>query len=300
MLNIVLWLALALMWSSSYTAIKMGVETIAPLPLVSGRMIIGLAIMFAVLKLSNMTLSRNGRDWFAYAFSGLMGNTVPFVLISYGEQHVDSALAALLMGIAPVATVLIAHIAVPGEGLTRRSAAGIFTGFTGLVMLVGPGALSGLGSHLVGQIAIVSAALCYAITTIFVKNHAVRPPLEMATGSMLVGTLCICAATVASFALGDRAAFSVPSFSSAAAVVYLGVFSTALATLIYFHLVPRIGATRMSQINFAVPVGGALLGVMLLGETIAPSKALALCVIMAAIYLVTTRPGGYRTTAAQR
>lgn len=294
MLNIVLWLALALMWSSSYTAIKIGVETVAPLPLVSGRMIIGLAIMFAVLKLSNMTLSRNRRDWFAYAFSGLMGNTVPFVLISYGEQHVDSALAALLMGIAPVATVLIAHIAVPGEGLTRRSAAGIVTGFVGLIMLVGSGALSGLGSHLVGQIAIVCAALCYAATTIFVKNYAVRPPLEMATGSMLVGTLCICTATVASFALGDRAAFSVPSFSSAAAVVYLGVFSTALATLIYFHLVPRIGATRMSQINFAVPVGGALLGVALLGETIALPKTLALCVIMAAIYLVTSRPGGRR------
>jgi drug/metabolite transporter (DMT)-like permease len=294
MLNVILWLALALMWSSSFTAIKLGVDTIAPMPLVFGRMLIGLAIMFAVLKIRKMTLSRNRRDWFVYAFSGLMGNTVPFVLIGYGEQHVDSALAALLMGIAPVATVLIAHIAVPGEGLTRRSAAGIATGFLGLAMLVGPGALSGLGSHLVGQIAIVCAALCYAVTTIVVKNYAIRPPLEMATGSMLVGTLFIGAATIASLVLSGPGGLAVPSVSSVAAVVYLGVFSTAMATLIYFYLVPRIGASRMSQINFAVPIGGALLGVAFLGETVAPSKALALCVIVTAIYLVTSRPGGSR------
>lgn len=298
MLNVVLWLVLALMWSSSFAAIKIAVATIAPLPLVSGRMLIGLAIMFAVLKLRNMALSRSRSDWFAYTFSGLMGNVVPFVLISYGEQHVDSALAALLMGIAPVATVLIAHIAVQGEGLTRRSTAGIVTGFAGLVLLVGPDALSGLGGHLLGQIAIVCAALCYAVTTIFVRNYAKRPPLEMATGSMLVGAVCVCVFTAASFAVGGAAAIPAPGLGSLAAVVYLGVFSTALATLIYFHLVPRIGATRMSQINFAVPVGGALLGVALLGETIAPSKAVALCVIMAAIYLVTSRPGARRAKPA--
>jgi len=291
MINVVLWLALALMWSSSYAAIKLGVQTIGPMPLVAGRMIIGACIMLAVLRLRGMSLSRDAHAWGVYGLTGLLGSVIPFLLISFGEHHVDSSLAALLMGIAPVATVLMAHLLLSGERLTTRSAAGIVIGVAGLVMLIGPGALSGLGDHLLGQIAIMLAALCYAVSTIYVKAKVKRPPLEMAAGSMLVGAICITAATIL---VGEPATIAVPSVKSAAAVIYLGVFSTALATLIYFHLIPRLGANRMSQINFAVPVGGALIGVLLLGETIAPSKIMALAVITVAIYLVTTRARSHR------
>ncbi|MBM1633766.1 EamA family transporter [Sulfitobacter mediterraneus] len=281
--DIALWLALAAMWSSSYGVIKLGVETLDPMTLVAGRMVIGAAVILAVLMLRGQRLSTRPRDWTSYLITGMLGSTVPFLLITFGEQTVDSALASILMGVAPVATVLLAALTFADERLTTRVTLGVGLALIGVVTLVGPAALSGLGDDLSGQLAIVGATLCYAAGTIYVKAYVKRPAMEMAAGSMLVGAIVAC---VIATVWGKGITGVDLSPRSIGAVVYLGLFSTAAANLIYFHLVPRLGATRMSQINFAVPVGGSLIGVGLLGETLAPSQMLALGIISGAVYLV--------------
>lgn len=281
--DIALWLALAAMWSSSYGVIKLGVETLDPMTLVAGRMVIGAAVILAVLMLRGQRLSTRPRDWTSYLITGMLGSTVPFLLITFGEQTVDSALASILMGVAPVATVLLAALTFADERLTTRVTLGVGLALIGVVTLVGPAALSGLGDDLSGQLAIVGATLCYAAGTIYVKAYVKRPAMEMAAGSMLVGAIVVC---VIATVWGKGITGVDLSPRSIGAVVYLGLFSTAAANLIYFHLVPRLGATRMSQINFAVPVGGSLIGVGLLGETLAPSQMLALGIISGAVYLV--------------
>ena len=286
MINVALWLVLALMWSSSFAAIKVAVETIDPMPLVATRMTIGACVMMAVLKLRGLSLSGDRQAWFSYTVTGLLGSVIPFLLISYGETHVDSGLAAILMGISPVWTVLMAHLFLSDESMTMRSAIGVCLGVSGVVLLVGPDALSEIGNHVIGQLCILLAAICYSTNTIFIKSRAKRPPMEMAAGSMLVGAICIIVLTLV---FGEPASIEIPATPSLFAAVYLGLFPTALATLIYFYLVPHLGANRMSQVNFAVPVAGALIGVVALGETIEPSTGIALAVIMTAIYLVTSR-----------
>ncbi len=103
---------------------------------------------------------------------------------------------------------------------------------------------------------------------------------------MIVGTVFIGA-----YALLMGADFTSiePTLSSLGSIVYLGLFSTACANLIYFYLVPRLGANRMSQVNFAVPVGGAILGVLLLGEVMTPQRFFALIMIIGAVYVGTTK-----------
>ncbi len=284
MKNIALWFLLALIWSGSYGAIKVGIETIAPLPLVAGRMVIGAVVMFAILKFRSGSLSRNWRIWFTYGVSGMMGSALPFFLISYGEMNVDSGLAAIFMGITPVATVLVAPLILSDEEWTVSSFGGVFVGIFGLALLVGPSVLSGIGDDVGAQMTIIAAALCYAFTTIYVRRYATRPALEMAAGSMIVGAVVFVLATLV---FDDPVNWNTPSTNSLLAMGYLGLFSTALATLLYFYLVARLGATRMSQVNFAVPVGGALIGVLVFGETLEPTAIVALAVIMVAIYLVT-------------
>jgi drug/metabolite transporter (DMT)-like permease len=289
MANTGLWLLLAIIWSSSYGAIKWGIETIGPMPLVAGRMIIGALIMLAILKYRRCKLASDVNSWLTYSVSGLMGSVLPFFLVSYGENNVDSGLAAILMGIAPVATVLVAPLVLHDEEFTTASILGIIVGVAGLVLLVGPGVLSGIGAHVMGQFSIVGATLCYAFTTIYVRRYATRSPLEMAAGSMLVGALSI---TLLTLVVEPVSTYLTPSAKSVSAMVYLGIFPTAVATLIYFYLIPRLGAIRMSQVNFAVPVGGALIGIFILGETITLTSLLGLLVIMFAIYLVTVKSIG--------
>ncbi|SFU16235.1 Permease of the drug/metabolite transporter (DMT) superfamily [Pseudovibrio denitrificans] len=284
-----LWLLLAAMWSSSYVVIKIGVATLEPALLVFGRMLVGSLIIFSALKIHGLSLSRDPADWVCYAVTGLLGSALPFLLISYGEQSVDSALTSILMGTSPMVTLLLTAWLVPEEALTLRTALGVLGGLTGVAILVGPGALSGLGVQVTGQFAILAATASYATSTVYIRKYVKRPPLEMAAGSMIVGTV-----TIGIYAVAAGTDFSAIELtgSSLGAVVYLGVISTACANLIYFYLVPKIGANRMSQVNFAVPVGGAILSVVLLGEAMTPQRFIALLVIVGSVYLGTTKGRG--------
>jgi drug/metabolite transporter (DMT)-like permease len=297
-LDIVLWLALAAMWSSSYAVIKIGVATLDPAVLVFGRLLVGSIIIYTVMRWRGLFLSRDPAVWISYAVTGLLGSAAPFLLITYGEQSVDSALASILMGASPVITLLLAAWLIPQERLTLRTSIGITGGLSGVAVLVGPAALAGLDVQLGGQLAILAATACYAASTVYIRRAVTRPPLEMAAGSMLVATMimgCIVAVSDADLSRAE------PGASSLCAVLYLGLFSTACANLIYFHLVPRLGATRMSQVNFAVPVGGALLGFALLGEALTAQRLIALIIIIGSIYLGTSKsakpvsePGSHR------
>ncbi|MBL3704680.1 EamA family transporter [Sulfitobacter sp. BDSS02] len=294
-LNITLWFLLATMWSSSYAGIKIVVYNLDPSVLVLGRLFVGSVVIYAVLKLRKMVLSTDIRDWVSYTITGLLGSALPFLLITFGEQTVDSALASILIGVAPMATLLLAAAIVPEETLTLRTTLGVLGGLCGVVILVGPTALAGIGEHLIGQLTIVGATLCYAASTVYIRRFVKRPALEMATGSMIVGTLFMTGIVILSDA--DLGAIE-PTIGSLGAILYLGLFSTACANLIYFFLVPRLGATRMSQVNFAVPVGGALLGVLLLNETMTFQRFAALAIIIASVYLGTTN-GRIRSTKAR-
>ncbi|MEO9612332.1 MAG: DMT family transporter [Nitratireductor sp.] len=286
-IDILLWLILAAMWSSSYAVIKIAVAGMDPSVLVLGRMLVGGVIICTALKVRGMSLSRKLQDWFSYAVTGFFGSAFPFLLITYGELTVDSALASILMGVVPVATLLLAAAFVPDEKLTLRGMVGVL----GVSVLVGPTALTGLGTQLAGQLAIIGATLCYALSTVYIRRFVQRPALEMAAGSMIVGTLFMVGVVLAT---GADLTTVEPTVTSLGAIIYLGLFSTACANLIYFFLVPRLGATRMSQVNFAVPAGGALLGVLLLGEAMTLQRIAALAIIVGSVYIGTTRGRGIK------
>lgn len=287
-IDMLFWLTLAAMWSSSYAVIKISVATLDPAILVFGRLLVGSMIIYTVMRWRGQTLSREPAVWLSYAVTGLLGSAAPFLLITHGEQSVDSALASILMGASPVVTLLLAGWLIPQERLTVRTVAGVIGGLSGVAVLVGPAALAGLGAQFGGQMAILAATFCYAASTVYIRRFVKRPALEMAAGSMMVGTAFIGGVVAVSGAQMSRIE---ATGSSLGAVLYLGLFSTACANLIYFHLVPRLGATRMSQVNFAVPVGGTVLGVLLLGEALTLQRLIALGIIILSIYLGTSSAG---------
>ena len=286
-INIAAWILLAAIWSSSYAVIKIGVQSIDPTLLVVGRLGLATIVLYLVMLVQGVRLQANRDAFIAYCVTGILGNAIPFFLISYGELHATSSLAAILMGVGPISTVVMGHFVLSDEKLTKRSTIGVLVGFVGVVMLFGVDALSSLGAHLFGQLALAAAALCYAATTVIVKRLPKRKPLEMAAGSMVFGTISICIWAVFAVDFGNLAP---PETVGVISVVYLGIVPTALAMLIYFFLINRIEAKQMSQINFAVPIGGALVGIIFLGEQLTTNQIFAAPVIIVAIYLVTSKP----------
>ncbi len=291
---------LTLIWSGSFLLIKIGVASIGPVTLTAARVTIAAVILVVCLAFVRTGIPLNGRAMLLYSVVGFIGNTVPFILISWGETHIDSSLAAIMMGIMPIITIVLAHYFVPDEAMTARKVLGVCLGFGGLLTLVGWSALAGFGGHTLGQLAVLGGAACYGVNTVFVRLQPAFPRFQMATGAMLVS---MATSVPLAFLLEDPLLMT-PTAASVQAVLLLAVVPTALATLIYFRVIHNLGATTSSQLNYAIPILGSLWGVLLLGELLQLRTLAALTLVLIGLYFVQTKiapPGGaYGARAIQR
>src|ERR671919_2020438 len=156
---------LVAMWGSAFMMTGIAVRAFSPAVLVTVRLVGGAIILLVLVVGRGMRFPWYGRFWLFSLLLAITGNCVPFWLISFGQQRVESGLAGILMGIMPLTTMLLAHFFVQGERLNAIKAAGFAVGFAGLVVLLGPTALSelrGQGDLLLYEVAIVGGALCYA------------------------------------------------------------------------------------------------------------------------------------------
>ncbi len=281
-----LLLLLATLWSTSFAFIKVGVESVGPMTLTSARLGIAVVLLYAWLRFRGHQLPRDRRSWLMFGLIGLIGNALPFTLISWGELHIDSGLAAILMGIMPVTTAMLAHIFIRAEPFTLRIGLGIGIGFGSITLLLGPEAIRGLSAPIVGQLAILLSAICYGVSATLVRYNAQPSDWSvLASGAMF----CAFCFSLPVTLLVEAPWTMAPQPPAIAAVFYLGVGSTALATLIFFYLIPRLGANRSAQVNFFVPVLGALWGVLILKEQLSLRLLLALGLILIAVAVVQPR-----------
>lgn len=276
---------LAVLWSSSFAAIKIGVETVAPTTLVAGRLLTATVLLLFFAAWRGRMLPALSGEWAIYFFLGAAGYSIPFFLISWGEIVVDSGPAAILMAIMPLTTMLLAHFFTTGETMTLRKAIGLLAGLGGVVVLVGPEALLRLGGDAIRELAIAGGAIFYAINAIV--SRRLKPADPVARSAAVV----LCAAIqMVPLALWFDGVPQMESVSSWGSVVYLGVFPTAIATIVFFHLIDTQGATFVALNNYIIPCLGVFWGVLLLGESVTLQSILALTIILAAIAIATRRP----------
>ena len=280
--DLALLLLLAAIWSSSFMFIKVAVVTVPPLTLAVMRLALASTLLAAYVWRTGVRIRLTSQVLFAFAFVGCFGNALPFTLIGWGEQTVSSGLAAILMGAMPLATLILAHYFTQDEPFQRRRLLGLLIGLTGLAVLVGWDALSDLGGAWIAQMAILSAAVSYAVNTVFTRRNLHIPGPILAAGAISAGTIMLLP-----LALLLESPWQIQPTSSALwSIAALGVLSTALATLLYFHLVRAIGATAFSQVNHMIPIMGVLWGALFLGERPGVRELLALTLILVGVWLV--------------
>ena len=272
-----------LLWGSAFLLIKIAIVTIPPYTLTMGRMGIATLALFVALILRGEWLPLDRQSLALFSFIGLFGSALPFTLINWGEIHIPSGLAAVLMGIMPITTALLAHFFIPDEPFGWRKAMGIFVGFGGLLVLVGVDAISGFDSSVTAQIAMLCAAAAYAITTTFTRLRVAHPGLIMATGSSIMGFLWVLPLAL----VYDRPWSLTPDLMGVSATVLLGLLPSAVGILLFFHLIRRVGATIFAQVNYLIPLVGAFLGVVFLGEALNWQLISALVLVLSGISIVT-------------
>lgn len=272
---------LTILWGSAYAFIKHGVETIPPHALIFIRIGVAAVLLTGWAFIRKRSLPPlTDRRWLWFLGLGFMGNTVPFFLITWGQQNIDSSLTGILVAVMPIATVALAHFFVPGEKMNVRRAAGFALGFSGVVILIGPDALRGLGgTTFLSQLAIVAAAVCYSINAILARLLPDTPPSVSGACSL------ICAALIAApFGIVELAKLPAVPDSAWLSVLWLALGPTAIATVILMQIARSAGPGFLANVNYLTPVAALLVGV-LIGETIGWTALLALATIMAGLWL---------------
>lgn len=274
-----LLLALAFLWGTSFLFVKIAVSAISPATLVAARFVIAASVLSLAVRSRGLRLPSSRRVWGHYLLMGVVGNAVPFTLIAWGQIRVDVGLAGILMGVMPLMTLLLAHFFVPGERMTPRMVGGFAVGFVGLVTLFGPEALlefGGESSDLLSQAAIGLAAACYATNTIIARRLATLDPLVSATTVMWVTTAMMVPA-----ALWVERPWDLDlSVGAVFSVVWLGLLSTALATIIYFRVIQTAGPTFLSLINYMIPVVALAAGAIVLDEELVGTVLIGMGLIL--------------------
>ncbi len=288
--DLALLLLLAAIWGSSYTLIKLALPTVPPVTVTAGRMIVAAAVMLVVIRLRGERLPSRLRDWAPYLVTGIIGNALPFTLINWGETRIDAGLAAILTGVMPLGTMLLAHVFISDERFTLRKGAGVAAGFAGLVVLVGADALAGLGAQVLAQLAVVGAALCYSASTVYARGLSRLSPTVMTAATMLTAS----AASVPVALVAEAPWRLEPGATAIAAIIVLGVGATAAGMLIFFVLVRSAGATLTALVNYLVPVMGVAWGWLVLAETPSLRALAALALILSGIAAINRRPRAAR------
>ena len=183
---------LVALWGSAFAFAKIAVETVAPEWTMAGRLIAGAALLLPLAFAMRESLALGAKAWVWFAALALVGNIAPFFVISWGQQHVSSALAGILIGFTPLATLVIARFFVPEDRITPMRTAGFLVGFAGLVVVIGPGALAGLadgGDKIWGQLAVLAGAFFFACNNVMARRAPDMPLVAKSSGVMLAGAL---------------------------------------------------------------------------------------------------------------
>lgn len=258
-----LLLALATMWSVSYLFNKIALAELPVLTIVAGRVGFAVMVLVPAVYLTGQRLPATVKPWLVFFGLAALNNVAPFTLIAAGQQYVDSGLTAILIGMTPLFGVVLAHFLTSEEPMTPARVAGVVVGLAGLVVLIGPAALAGLGDQVFGQALIVGAALSYALAAIAGRRWLKGfKPLVASTGQLL----CASAILVPAAAIADQPWHYSPSLPVWGAVLGSALLCTAVAYLVYFRLLASAGATNLLLVTLLVPVGAVIAGALVVDE----------------------------------
>lgn len=283
----VLFILLGAIWGSSFLWIKIALEEIGPFALVALRLLFGVLGLLVAVLLWRPSLPSRRWLWVGLGMLGVTNTALPFVLISWGEQHIDSSVASILNGAVPLFTLVIAHLFLRDERITLRKAIGLLTGFGGVVLLVGRDVGYGAGRDAVlGQLAVLVAAISYASSSVFARRnlHEVSPILQAFASLAVADTVVWLAVPV------FESPFGLPALPLTwLALVWLGLLGTCVAYILYFYLLQSIGATRATMVTYVIPVVGVVLGVIFLHERLDWFLGGGAALVIAGIGIVNTR-----------
>lgn len=280
------FILLGAIWSSSFMWIKIAMREVGPITLVAFRALFGLLFCVVVILIQRVALPRTFREWLPLFVVGLTNIAIPFYLISWGELHIDSAVASILDATVPLFTILIAHFLLQDDKITLPKMLGLVMGFAGIIVLMSKD-IGGSSNSLLGQAAVIVASIFYAISAIYIRKATVDTPGILRSAGPLISA----SAVMWLGALAFESPLQIPQVGITwVALLFMGVLGSGLAFMMAFYLIHEIGPTRMSMVTYLFPLGGVILGVAFLHEQLTWQVIAGAVIIISSLVIANWAP----------
>ena len=257
--------ALGAIWGGSFLFIKVIVEETGPLEVVFGRVFFGCLVVGAYVLVTRHRMVVTPSLVARVSVLAVLANIMPFALISWGEQHIDSGTASVLNAMVPIFTAVVAAIALDEEHFTPARLGGLLLGFVGVAVLTGTESLDVTDSAVAGQLAVVGAALCYGLGAVYMRSLLrEQDPVSL---TLLQLVISVFIAGVALVAVSGTPNYSL-SLEAWGSLIALGTLGTGVGYVAFVWLIENIGSVRASLVTYIVPVLALFLGWLILDESI--------------------------------
>jgi drug/metabolite transporter (DMT)-like permease len=281
LLDYALLTILALIWSSAFFNIKIATYSYGPVTIAFLRTFFGAIPVVGLCLVKKIKIEAFSKDWYWFAAIGMINLVIPFFLIAYGVQKVQSNLAAILMASTPLSATVLAHFFTDNEKINLTKILGVLIGFSGIVFLFSD-------NILINESNFTSALLILIGSTFYVVGGLLTLKIsnkknENVTASILIwGTIFLIPITI----FTEKPWNLNPSIDSTISLVYLGVVATGLAWLLRFRILKTNGLVFQAQVAYLIPIFGIILGYIFLKELITPKVLISVVAVIIGIYLV--------------
>jgi len=273
-----LLLSLAALWGASFMFIEIALDDLEPTTLMAGRCLIAVVFLLALMASQRRLGALRGAGWRVYAL-GIVNSALPFTLIAWGQQHIDSGVAAIGNSTSPIWVAVLAIWLAHSERATGLRIVGIVVGLVGVAVLAGAQPDAGTWA-IVGTLAVVLAAFLYALASILIQRQSARlDPLTLSATTMVGASVVLLPFGIA------QAPSTRPGWESVAAVLVLGIAGTGVGILIFMKIISDYGSFRAQLVTYLLPVTALLYGTLLLGETVTGWMVVGLLLILTGVAL---------------
>jgi len=280
-IDYILLTLLGLIWASAFFNIKIATYSFGPVTIAFLRCLFGAIPVLLICFYKNIKIEAFSKDWHWFALIGFINLVVPFFLIAYGVQSVQSNLAAILMSTTPLSSTILGHFYTKNEKFNFIKTFGILIGFSGILYLFSDNLLID-DNNFLSALLILLGSTCYVIGGVLTLKIS-KKKNENVTGSILIWAVIILIPLVSFI---EQPWNVVPRLDSTISVIYLGLVSTGIAWLLRFRILVNNGLIFQSQVSYLIPIFGTILSYIFLKELITFKVIISLISVLIGIYFV--------------
>jgi len=272
---------LALIWSSAFFNIKIATYSYGPVTIAFLRIIFGAIPVVGLCLFKKIKIEAFSKDWHWFALIGMVNLVIPFFLIAYGVQKVQSNLAAILMASTPLSATVLAHFFTKNEKINLKKILGVLLGFSGIAFLFSDNILIN-DNNFLSALIIFFASTFYVIGGLLTLKISSKKNENVTASILIWATIFLIPIT----AYTEQPWNLNPSIESTVSVIYLGIVATGFAWLLRFRILINNGLVFQAQVAYLIPIFGIILGYIFLKEVITPKVLVAVAAVIIGIYFV--------------